>query len=49
MTKLNRDMVCLALKESEAEVKRLKTLLFQIIPEKEKKENGEKKEILIKK
>jgi len=34
MTKLNIDMACLALKESEAEVLRLKTLLFQIYFEK---------------
>ena len=38
--KLNIDMACLALKESEAEVQRLKTLLFQIIPEKRKERNG---------
>jgi hypothetical protein len=36
-------MVCLAMKESEEEVKRLKTLLDQAFPEKEKKENGQKK------
>lgn len=44
MIKLSRDMACLALRESEAEVKRLKSILFQLTPKKEKKENGEKKE-----
>ena len=42
MDKLNIDMAYLALRESEAEVKRLKAILFQLIPEKEEKKNGEK-------
>jgi hypothetical protein len=44
MIKLSRDMACLALKESEAEVKRLKSILFQLTPKKEKERKGEKKE-----